>query len=51
MPCACGGSGNDATAEYEVRLADGSTKIVKGKVEAEMAITAAGGGSIIKKVV
>lgn len=50
MPCACGGSSSDATAEYEVRLVDGTVKIIKGKVEAEMAITAAGGGSIIKKI-
>lgn len=51
MPCACGGSSSDATASYEVRLRDGSVKIIQGKVAAEMAIQEAGGGQIIKKVV
>jgi len=50
VPCACGGSGDDATAEFEVRLPNGNVKIVKGKVAAELLVAESGGGMIKKRV-
>lgn len=49
MPCACGGANSDANAEFEVRLPDGSLKVVIGKPAAEALIARSGGGSLVKK--
>lgn len=49
MPCACGGSSSDATAEFEVRLPNGAIQVVKGKIAAEQLVSSSGGGSIVKK--
>lgn len=50
MPCACGGTSDDATAEFQVRLPNGEIKTVKGKAAAEMLVSENGGGMIQKKV-
>ena len=49
MPCACGGGDSQAVSaeepKFEVRLPDGSTKIVSGEHAAKVAVTMAGGGT------
>jgi hypothetical protein len=50
MGCNCGGTSDDATAEFQVRLPDGTIKTVKGKAAAEMLVNENGGGMITKKV-
>lgn len=50
MPCACGGSTPTGVGtQYEVRLPDGSTKIVDSETAAKIEITAAGGGTYSKR--
>lgn len=52
MGCACNG-GNDGptgvTTQYEVRLPDGSVKIVDSETAAKIEVTAAGGGTYSRR--
>lgn len=49
MPCNCGGGAPQPVAvPYEVRLPDGSRKIVNSEHEAKVAVTMAGGGTYSK---
>ena len=46
MPCGCnGGAAKAPEAQYEVRLPDGTKKVVANEHEAKVAVTLAGGGS------
>ena len=48
MPCACNGTPAPAATPYEVRLQDGTKKIVNSEHEARVAVTMAGGGTYSK---
>lgn len=50
MPCACNGSTpQQPEPQFEVRLPDGSTKVVEGEHAAKVMVTMAGGGTYSRK--
>jgi hypothetical protein len=50
MPCACGGKGKSALYDVEVTFRDGTKQVFGSRVEARLAISAAGGGGTMKSV-
>lgn len=51
MPCACNGSQPAPVPEpeFEVKLPDGSTKVVQGEHAARVEVTMAGGGTYSRR--
>jgi hypothetical protein len=48
MPCGCNSAPAAPTQKYEVKLPDGSRKIVNSEHDAKIAVTVAGGGTFSK---